>query len=85
MKDKMLNDYREMNRHVATKLQVPYIDVRSALKKSVPFYRLSGSGCVTLDGEHLNSRGVAEASYLFAQAIYDFVNKQDGGTKGKTS
>jgi lysophospholipase L1-like esterase len=80
-KDKMLDDYREMNRKVASALSIPFVDVRKELKDAIPSYRLAKDGCVTTDGEHLNNRGVAIISYMFAKVTYDWVQKKEKNSK----
>ena len=68
-KTNMLNDYREINRVVAGKYDIPYIDVREAFLRAIPSSQWWYCGFVTVDGEHLNERGTTIVSLLFAETI----------------
>ena len=60
-----------MNADIAEAHGIPYIDVRKAFMEVIPFHQLYYKGCVTYDGEHLNSRGMKIAAKLFVGTILE--------------
>ena len=65
----ILNEYCEMNKAAADAHNIPYINLRQALMDFVPCTQLSYAWCVTLEGEHLNTRGVVIQAKLFADTL----------------
>ena len=65
----ILNQYCAMNRAAAAEFSVPYVDLRRALMDYIPCTQLAYAWCVTLEGEHLNSRGVAIQARMFADTL----------------
>lgn len=66
-KSQMLNAYRDINIAVCLSYGIEYIDVRSALWKSI-----DRGVDPTRDGEHLNDLGVTIVAKLFAEAIHQW-------------
>lgn len=65
----MLNDYASINKKIASDLNITYIDIRSAYLNSLPMYRMSYMGCLTVDGEHENTNGMAIIAKSVATAV----------------
>ena len=70
----ILNEYCEMNKAAAEAHRVPYINLRQALMDYVPCTQLSYAWCVTLEGEHLNTRGVIIQAKLFADTLRSWLS-----------
>ncbi len=71
----MLEDYRAMNRDISAQWELPYIDVRHELIKSLPWYWGYTQWYETVDGEHLNARGVRHLSELFADTLLQWLDE----------
>lgn len=71
----MLEDYREMNRNIAAQWNLPYIDVRHELIKTLPWFWGYTQWYTTVDGEHLNARGVRHVSEMFADALLQWMKE----------
>ena len=65
----MLDDYCQIAREIASKYEVPYLDIRGELKKAVPWWRLWYAGYVTKDGEHTNERGSQLLAKMIAEQL----------------
>lgn len=68
-KQQMMDDYVEINRQMANRLNVSYIDLRAAYKELLPPYRMAYDGCYTIDGEHPNSNGAQVTAKLLSQQL----------------
>lgn len=70
-KDRMLDDYRRINRAVARSFNAAYVDTRRAfltrLTRQPPGN--GGAKLLTEDGEHLNDAGAAEVQQQFVAAL----------------
>ena len=75
-KDPMLNDYRDINVNVTSSLNVRYMDIRQAFLDTIPSWWLSGSGYLTVDGEHENERGTEIVASFFADALIEYVESK---------
>lgn len=71
----MLNDYSSINRQIADNHNITYIDIRSAYLDALPLYRMSYKGCLTVDGEHENSNGMAIIAKSIAKVVAKWQNK----------
>jgi lysophospholipase L1-like esterase len=71
-KTDMLNEYVVINRQIAIRLNVSYIDLRGAFLSALPNYRLSNEGCLTIDGEHENENGMAIIAKSIARLLVDW-------------
>lgn len=72
-KEPMLEAYSTINKQAATRVGIPYIDVRRAFLDFIPSYQLCYSRCVTLDGEHENDRGTVILARLFATSLSNWL------------
>jgi len=77
-KNDIFDEYREMNRLVASEFGVDYLDARTALVSSVPFYWTFYKWWISIDGEHLNYRG----SILWANMASDALSAWLDGSSG---
>lgn len=77
----MLDDYCQMVREIALKYDVPYLDIRGALKRAVPWWRLWYAGYVTKDGEHTNERGTLILAKIIAKQLLAWFETYDSNTK----
>lgn len=68
-KEGPLKIYNKMNEDAAADLGIPFINVRKAFLKKVPFYQLCYKHCVTFDGEHQNDRGAIIIAKMFSDVI----------------
>lgn len=68
-KNNMLDDYRELNRQTAAQFNVTYLDVRHNMIESLAWYWQYMAWYLTVDGEHLNARGVRHVSKIFGDEI----------------
>lgn len=58
-----LEIYRGINRNVANKLDIAYVDMRKHFMNDFSSFVLLGD--ITIDGEHLNSRGIKAVANIF--------------------
>ena len=71
-KREMLDDYREINRNVASAYNVPYVDIRQAFLDAIPHWHIYYKNYLTTDGEHENEAGtniIASMFAMFASAL----------------
>ena len=80
----MLDDYCKIDRSIATKYRVPYLDVRGNLKRAVPWWRLWYAGYVTKDGEHTNERGTLILAEVFSKQLLRWFQAYNSTTSFKT-
>lgn len=73
-KDPFLDLYRDINRRVCSELEVPYIDIRDAYQKAIPFYWPFQRWYLTTDGEHPNETGTQIEADLFAPVINQWLS-----------
>lgn len=78
----ILNQYCEMNKAAADAHNIPYINLRQALMDFVPCTQLSYAWCVTLEGEHLNTRGVIIQAKLFADTLRTWLSTSPSSLTG---
>jgi lysophospholipase L1-like esterase len=71
-KTNMLNEYVVINRQIAIRLNVSYIDIRGDFLSSLPNYRLANWGCLTIDGEHENENGMTIIAKSVAKLLVDW-------------
>ena len=65
-----MNDYREMKRDIASRYNIPYLDIRKAFLDEIARHKpVLYCGYLTYDGEHENQRGTDLLAELFAHAI----------------
>jgi len=74
-KDKVFDAYREINKVVASSFNVDYLDVRTLLLESVPFYWFFFKWWITIDGEHFNYRGTIMWANMAADALNFYLSK----------
>ena len=60
---------------IADNHNISYIDIRSAYLDALPLYRMSYKGCLTVDGEHENSNGMAIIAKSIAKVVAKWQNK----------
>jgi hypothetical protein len=53
----MLNRYTVLNQQLASKLGIPYMNIRKAFLEALPRGRVQYWGCLTTDGNHENGNG----------------------------
>jgi len=68
-KSDVYDEYREMNKQVASEFGVDYIDARSNFLSAVPFYWQFYKWWVSIDGEHFNYRGTIIWTNLLADRL----------------
>ncbi len=70
-KDAQLDSYRDINRRLANKAGIPYLDTRHAFQSRRPpgAPAATDRGLLTEDGEHLNALGAGLARSLFVAAL----------------
>jgi lysophospholipase L1-like esterase len=70
-KDRMLDDYRRINRAVARSFNAAYVDTRRAFLAQLTRQPPANGGAklLTEDGEHLNDAGAAEVQKQFVAAL----------------
>ena len=68
-KKRAFADYNAVNRDVAQRWGITYVDLRSLYAAAIPWWRLAYSGCVTRDGEHSNQRGTDILATALAAAL----------------
>jgi hypothetical protein len=71
-KTDMLNEYVVINRQIAIRLNVSYIDLRGEFLSSLPNYRLANEGCLTIDGEHENENRMEIIAKSIARLLVDW-------------
>jgi len=69
-------DYNAVNRDVAARWGITYVDLRPLYTAAVPWYRLAYFGCVTRDGEHSNQRGTDILATALATALNQGLSKK---------
>ena len=74
-KNGLLNHYREINKNVSQENGVLYVDIRKALKDSIPSAWIFSMGFCTVDGEHPNERGSQIIAEQFGLAINLFLSE----------
>ena len=77
-KNSVFDEYRDLNRQVASEFGVDYIDVRTELTNAVPFYWSFYKWWISIDGEHFNYRGTIIVVDLLVEKLY-------GWLEGKSS
>ena len=73
-KEKMLDDYREINMDVAKHYGVKYVDLRKSYKDKLPDNCNENSGKLTLDGEHPNNNGAELTAKGFGDALKKYMH-----------
>ena len=80
----MLDDYCTIDRTIAAKYRVPYLDVRGHLERAIPWWRLWYAGYVTKDGEHTNERGTLILAKIFSKQLLQWFQTYNSTTPFKT-
>jgi len=75
-KNRLLDKYREFNRNISENNGVLYIDIRKALRDSLPSMWMWNRWYCTSDGEHPNQRGTQIMAEQFGMALNLFLNVQ---------
>jgi lysophospholipase L1-like esterase len=80
-KDRQLDHYRDINRSLAGKASIQYIDTRRTFQGARPAGspRDADRGLLTEDGEHLNASGARLAASLFGRALRAWLGQQPAG------
>jgi lysophospholipase L1-like esterase len=68
-KETMLDDYREMNKKIASSNNIEYMDVRQAFLNEIPEGNQPNEGIVTVDGEHPNEYGTDVMVKIFTPVL----------------
>ena len=68
-RDAIFDAYTQINREVASKLHIPYLNIRTMLKDKLPATYDKYDGFLTIDGEHLNDKGSAAVKETFFQTL----------------
>lgn len=74
-KNRLLNHYREINKNISQENGILYVDIRKALKDSIPSTWIFSMGFCTMDGEHPNERGSQIIAEQFGLAINLFLSE----------
>jgi len=75
-KNRLLDKFREFNRNISASNGVLYIDVRKALRDSIPSMWMLNRWYCSSDGEHPNQRGTQIMAEQFGMALNLFLNVQ---------
>ena len=71
-KGEQFDEYRDINRHVATSVNATYIDLRKAYLDSIPSYHRGFRHCVTVDGNHPSTNGAYINAYHISKTLLDW-------------
>ena len=68
------NKYRDINKEVCKRFNVPYMDIKRAFEQSLPWYWFFFGGVVTEDGEHQNERGTEITANMSLMILFTCIS-----------